>query len=75
MFLFKTVPLDAGWRFWNWSRRFSGLIGEDPTGNHGFRIFSLENILQLSAVDIPPKIEEEKKNIRQNNKSEIRITG
>ena len=35
-FPLKYVPIDAGWRFWNWSRRFSGLIGEDQAGKFGY---------------------------------------
>ena len=67
----KNVPTDAdaGWRFWNWSKRFDGLIGEDQTGN-----LRIENIVQKKILinnilsipgDIPPMTEEDKMDIRE----------
>ena len=35
-----STDADAGWRFWNWSKRFDGLIGEDKAGNYE----NIENI-------------------------------
>ena len=71
----KNVPIDAGWRFWNWRRRFTGLIGEDQTGKillleYFVKKYSyLNTIVHFSSVGISPTMEEEKNDIRQNDKS------
>ena len=64
-----STDADAGWRIWNWSKRFDGLIGEDQTGN-----LRIENIVQKKILiniilsipgDIPPMTEEDKMDIRE----------
>ena len=64
-----STEADAGWRIWNWSKRFDGLIGEDQTGN-----LRIENIVQKKFFtdiifffpgDISPMMEEAKMDIRE----------
>ena len=68
----KNVPTDAdaGWRIWNWSKRFDGLIGEDQTGNLIIESIVQKKILFTDIIlsfpgDIPPMTEEDKMDIRE----------
>ena len=67
----KNVPTDAdaGWRFWNWSKRFTGLIGEDQKGNLRIQsiaqnIFFTDIFLSYQGY-ISPMIKENKMDIRE----------
>ena len=66
----KNVPTDAdaGWRIWNWSKRFDGLIGEDQTGNLRIELFRKKfftDIILSFPGDIPPMMEEDNMDIRE----------